>query len=112
MERRSESTYSSRFEKLLPDMASLVEENPDKVFKVQVERIDGNAFGNIYVSGRRMGDTIQMQIDGVEPLALGAFFMAIAQDKGQVCPGGIYIINYAPNEVCLADFPKKRARPI
>lgn len=100
MERRAESIYSTRFEKLIPEMALLVEENPEKVFKVQVERFGGQTFGNIYLSGKKNGEVIRMQIDGVEPLALGSYFLAIASEKGEVHPGGIYIINYSSKEVC------------
>ena len=112
MERRAESTYSTRFERLLPEMASLVKDYPRKVFRIQVERFGGETFGNIYLSGEEFDETIRMQIDGVEPLALGSFFLAMAQSKGEIQPGGIYIINYSPKEMCLGDFTKKGARTI
>lgn len=98
MERRAESVYSTKFEKLIPEMATLVKENPNKVFKIQVERFGGKMFGQIILSGENDGEIVKMQVDGVEPLALGSYFLAVASEKGEIHPGGIYIINYISNK--------------
>lgn len=103
MERRPDGIYTTKFEKLLPDMASLVEDHPFEVFTIKIERFGGELFGNINFSGEKIGKMFKIQVDDVLPLVLGNFFLAIAQENGEVHPGGIYIINYFPEEDCKGD---------
>lgn len=96
MERRRDGVYTTQFEQMLPDICKLIEENDPGVMTVKINRFGGELFGSFNVKGEKRGDTFHLQIDDVLPNALSAFFLGVAMVKGEVCPGGIYIIDYKP----------------
>ena len=104
MERRSEGFYTTVFEKLLPEISSLVVSKPNEVHRIKIERFGGELFGDMYVTGYPSGELTRIQIENVQPVVLGSFFLAIANAKGEVHPGGIYIINYIPRNEGIAKF--------
>lgn len=110
MERRSEGFYTTTFERLIPEISSLVTENPNQVHRIRIERFGGTFFGDMYVSGYAEGDVVKIQVEGVEPNALGCFFLAMAQTSGEVHPGGIYEIHHIPKNECNLgfDLPARR----
>ncbi len=104
MERRREGFYTTSFERLISEMSSLVSEKPNQVHRIKIERFGGELFGDMYVSGNVQGDVVKIQVDGVQPNALGSFFLAMAQSSGVVHPGGIYEIHHKPKEECNLGF--------
>lgn len=96
MERRGESGYVTEFENMLPDLCKIIDEQEGKVANVRIIRFGGDLFGSFNVTGQKNGDTYHLQVDDVLPTNLSAYFMGVAMVKGEVCPGGIYIIDYKP----------------